>query len=176
METTEKIIESYVRYVRRWATIPNVTCEGQHEIDLLAIDPFTHDKYHIESSISASRGFSLLTGKHPGDHQATARRTVAYFRERKFDLPAITSRLADYGFKDKGYTRVIVTWGWTEDAKRQADDAKIDLWDFRKVVRDIAAAVRDQTGYFGDDTLRTIELYVEAGQDRGRDYDPQQVR
>jgi hypothetical protein len=56
METTEKIIESYVRYVRRWATIPNVTCEGQHEIDLLAVDPVTHDKYHIESSVSVSKG------------------------------------------------------------------------------------------------------------------------
>jgi hypothetical protein len=41
METTEKIIESYVRYVRRWATIPNVKCDGQYEIDLLAIDPRT---------------------------------------------------------------------------------------------------------------------------------------
>ena len=57
METTEKIIESYVRYVRRWATIPNVRCEGQYEIDLLAINPDTYEKYHIESSISASKGF-----------------------------------------------------------------------------------------------------------------------
>jgi hypothetical protein len=69
-----------------------------------------------------------------------------------------------------------VTWGWTEDGKREADAAGIQLWDFREVVGRIAEAVKDQTGYFGDDTLRTIELYVEAGQDRGRDYDPQPVR
>jgi hypothetical protein len=49
METTQKIIESYVRYVRRWATIPNIKCKGQYEIDLLAIDPVTLQKYHIES-------------------------------------------------------------------------------------------------------------------------------
>lgn len=38
-ETTERIVESYVRYVKGWATIPNIKCEGQYEIDLLAIDP-----------------------------------------------------------------------------------------------------------------------------------------
>ena len=36
METTEKIVEAYVRYVKRWATIPNIRCDGQYEIDLLA--------------------------------------------------------------------------------------------------------------------------------------------
>jgi hypothetical protein len=34
METTEKIVEAYVRYVCGWATIPNIKC-GQYEIDLL---------------------------------------------------------------------------------------------------------------------------------------------
>jgi hypothetical protein len=29
METTEKIVESYCRYVRQWFTIPNIRCEGQ---------------------------------------------------------------------------------------------------------------------------------------------------
>ena len=172
METTEKIIESYVRYVRRWATIPNVRCEGQYEIDLLAIDPVTHGKYHIESSVSASKGFSRLTGKpfDPGDpkiHPAVARRTLAYFRDRKFAGEGIKSRLGDYGFKDGEYTKIIVTWGWTEEAKREADKARIELWDFREVIGRIASAVRDQTVYFGDDTLRTIGLYVKASQDKG---------
>jgi len=38
METTEKIVESYCRYVKRWFTISNIKCQGQYEIDLLAID------------------------------------------------------------------------------------------------------------------------------------------
>ncbi len=33
METTEKIVEAYVRYVKGWATIPNIKCPGQNEID-----------------------------------------------------------------------------------------------------------------------------------------------
>ena len=38
METTERIVEAYVRYVKGWATIPNIKCERNREIDLLAID------------------------------------------------------------------------------------------------------------------------------------------
>jgi len=52
METTEKIVEAYVRYVKGWATIPNIKCPGQYEIDLLAIDPLSLGRYHIESGVS----------------------------------------------------------------------------------------------------------------------------
>jgi hypothetical protein len=87
METTEKIVEAYVRYVRNWATIPNVKC-GQFEIDLLAIDPVQFDRYHIETSVSVSAGFAKLTGK-PFDPIAlkdrvqgpTQRRTIGFFIE-----------------------------------------------------------------------------------------------
>ena len=38
METTEKIVESYCRYVKGWFTLPNIKCAGQYEVDLLAVD------------------------------------------------------------------------------------------------------------------------------------------
>jgi hypothetical protein len=94
-----------------------------------------------------------------------ARRTLGYFRDRKFAGEEITSRLRDYGFREGQYKKIIVTWGWTEDAKREANLAGIELWDFREKVREIAAKVEDQTSYFGDDTLRTIGLYVKATHD-----------
>ena len=28
METTEKIVEAYVRYMKRWVTIPNIRCDA----------------------------------------------------------------------------------------------------------------------------------------------------
>ena len=45
METTERIVEAYVRYVKGWATIPNIPCKGQFEIDLLAVDPVSLDRF-----------------------------------------------------------------------------------------------------------------------------------
>ena len=63
METTERIVEAYVRYVNGWATIPNIRCPGQNEIDLLAIDPATLKRYHIEVGVSISGSYSKLTDK-----------------------------------------------------------------------------------------------------------------
>src|SRR5579872_3166579 len=71
METTERIVEAYVRYVRGWATIPNIKCGGQKEIDLFAIDPDSGDRYHIESTVSISKKYRALTVAqyNDGDHK-----------------------------------------------------------------------------------------------------------
>jgi len=66
METTEKVVESYCRYVKGWFTLPNIKCKGQYEIDLLAIDasdPYDLERYHIESGVSISGAHSKLTNK-----------------------------------------------------------------------------------------------------------------
>ena len=66
METTEKIVEAYVRYIKGWFTIPNIKCKGQFEIDLLAVDPSNGEgihRYHVESGVSISGTFSHLTNK-----------------------------------------------------------------------------------------------------------------
>jgi hypothetical protein len=53
METTEKIVEVYVRYVRRWATIPEHPTHGRFEI---SGDRSRYlGRYHIETGISASK-------------------------------------------------------------------------------------------------------------------------
>jgi hypothetical protein len=98
METTEKIVEAYVRYVKGWATIPNLRCAGQKEIDLFAIDPKTDERWHIETSVSISSGFSKLTNDpyETGEHKirvkgAGARRKLAFFLEEKFQPAAVTA-------------------------------------------------------------------------------------
>jgi len=174
LETTEKIVEAYVRYVKGWATIPNIKCEGQFEIDLLAINPLDGKRYHIESGVSVSGGFSRLTGDvfstealKQRVQQASQRRTVGYFRDRKFTSQGILQALTSYGFNNGNYQRIIVTWGWTEEAKRQADEANIVLWDFRNLMLEIAENSKGRT-YFGDDTLRTLQLLVKSMQEKGK--------
>jgi hypothetical protein len=162
-------VEAYVRYVKRWATIPNIRCEGQFEIDLLAIDPVTDIRYHIETSVSGSLVYSKLTSKvfDPAllkvrVQKPKMRRTLGYFIAQKFGTPAIVQKLAEYGFKEGSYKKVVVTWDWTPDAKAAADTEGIELWDFRKLMRDIAESIRDTRSYFTDDTLRTISLFARA--------------
>lgn len=169
METTEKIVEAYVRYIKGWATIPNLRCEGQFEIDLLAIDPVSLDRYHIETSVSGSQNFSRLTTRafdpellKEKVQKAGQRRTLGFFLERKLGVPAVKAELAKYGFVDGEYHNVIVTWDWTPEAADEAEKAGVALWSFQEIMREIAATIRHKRSYFTDDTLRTINLFVRA--------------
>jgi hypothetical protein len=167
METTERIVEAYCRYVKGWFTIPNIKCDGQYEIDLLAIDP--HDqvhRYHIESGVSISGAHSKLTTKEFSParlkvrvEQASQRRTLGYFIERKFGPPQIIKKLKQYGFEAGNYSKVIVTWGCTEEAKVAAEKSEISIWDFRDIIQEVGEMCRKAKAYFTDDTLRTLQLY-----------------
>lgn len=169
METTEKIVEAYVRYVKRWATIPNIKCPGQYEIDLLAIDPKTNERAHIESGVSISGGFSSLTTKPFSAvdlkirvKQSGQRRTLGYFIERKFAAPGILQTLEKYGFKPGKYKKIIVTWDATESAKEEALKSGIELWFFPQIITEITEQFKEKKTYFTDDTLRTLHLYAKV--------------
>jgi len=169
METTEEVVEAYVRYVRCWATIPNIKCEGQLEIDLLAVDPVNLERYHIESGVSISGAYSKLTSKPFSSDDlkqrvkaAGQRRTLGYFVQRKFGDPSVVQTLAGFGFKDGNYTKVIVSWGWEEGVEEEAKEHGVLLWDFRKLMREIGEKVMGKRVYFGDDTMRTLHLFALA--------------
>ncbi len=174
METTEKIVEAYVRYIKGWFTIPNIKCPGQFEIDMLAIDTATNGRihrYHIESGISISGGFSLLTTK-PYSYkdlktpvkQAGQRRTLGYFTERKFAGEQVITKLKEYGFEPGNYSKVIVSWGWNKDVPAAAELAGVKLWSFQAMLQEIAAKCRcpSERTYFTDDTMRTLQLMAKA--------------
>lgn len=169
METTEKIVEAYVRYVKGWATIPNLRCEGQFEIDLIAIDPISHERYHIETTVSGSQSYSKLTAKEfsvekhkQRAQKAGQRRTIGFFAERKFGQPQIAAKLSEYGFTEANSRNVVVTWDWTPEAEDAAIQAGIELWSFQSIMAEIANSIQHQRSYFTDDTLRTINLFVRA--------------
>jgi hypothetical protein len=172
METTEKIVESYCRYIKQWFTIPNIKCEGQYEVDLLAVDttsPNMLGRYHIECGVSISGSYSKLTAKPFSTEQirirvqqAGQRRTIGFFIQRKFEPAQVVAELKKYGFVPGNYHRIIVTWGATAEAQAVAKENGIQLWDFRELLLEIAVANRDQKTYFTDDTARTIQLFAMA--------------
>lgn len=168
METTEKIVEAYVRYVKGWATIPNIKCGKQKEIDLFAIDPVSLQRYHIETSVSISNSFRALTSKpfESGDHKdrvkaAGARRTLGFFLAEKFEAQSVKQALAGYG-AGENCRKIIVAWEWKNETQEVAAAHGIELWDFQELMRDIAELGRHDRTYFTDDTLRTLTLFVKA--------------
>ena len=169
METTEQIVESYCRYIKSWFTISNIKCSGQYEIDLLAIEANPGGKikrFHIESGVSISGAYSKLNDKpfsierlKKRGEQAGQRRTMGYFIHRKFGTDEILAQLANFGFKNGNYSRIIVSWGWDERGKEKADSSRIILWDFRNILQEIADTCNNTNTYLMDDTLRTIQLF-----------------
>lgn len=87
---------------------------------------------------------------------------MGYFIHRKFELPEVKAELHKYGFDNGNYSKVIVTWGWTPDAKDIADKARIAVWDFRDLLQEIASASKELKTYFTDDTARTIQLVAKS--------------
>jgi hypothetical protein len=176
METTEKIVESYCRYVKKWFTIPNIKCRGQFEVDLLAVDttnPKKLSRYHIECGVSISGSFSKLTAKEFSTkllkdrvQAAGQRRTIGFFIDRKFDVPEVQDEIAKFGFFPGNYNRVIVTWDSTTEAKALAHKHDIDLWDFRDLILEISDIHRKHRIYFTDDTTRTIQLFAMASKSK----------
>jgi hypothetical protein len=172
METTEKIVEAYVRYVKGWFTLTNIKCDGQMEIDLLAIDASDSKnlkRFHIESGISISGSFSKLTNKpYSSDElkvrvkQAGQRRTLGYFTERKFGDTNVIKKLRESGFEPGNYQKVIVTWGWEDGVLETAHHAGVELWDFQDKLREIAHNVLEHRKYYTDDTMRTLQLMAKA--------------
>jgi len=169
VETTEKIVEAYVRYVKGWATIANIKCPGQYEIDLLTIDMKNGNRYHIESTVSVSRSYSKLTAKPYSREQlrergkaAGQRRTIDYFAKTKFSAPGVKETLRKYGFKKGNYKKIIVAWSATEEARKKAKKRAIELWYFPELMKQIRDEIKDGRMYFVDDTLRTLHLFDKA--------------
>jgi len=169
METTEKVVEAYVRHIKGWATIPNVKCAGQYEIDLLAIDPVEGGRYHIESTVSVSRSFDKLTADSfdPTAYKERVkkvrqRRTIGFFHERKFSPPEVVGRLVDFGFEAGKYDRIVVAWDWTPEAEDQAAGLGIILWSFQNILRELIEDLGGTRTYFTDDTLRTLQLLARS--------------
>jgi len=174
-ETTERIVESYVRYVKGWATISNIKCPDQHEMDLLAINPLHMERYHIESSVHVpGTGFSKLTNGAFDLEQMkvrmkapSQRRTIGFFVEQKFGAAGVVKTLANYDFVPGNYHKIVVTWDCETAAKETAKQNDIEVWEFPDLLNEIVALAGNGKHYVMDDTVRTLQMLVYAQRRKG---------
>lgn len=172
METTERIVNSYCNFVLGWFTIQNISCEGHKEIDILAINPQGRGKnrrFHIECSVSISQVYSKISARKydpelrkQRTQYARQRMSIGFFVKEKFGSPDIKEKLAEYGFENDNYTKVIVAWGWQDEAEVIATKKGIELWSFRDILNELKEELKDCGKHLDDDTLRTIQLIGKA--------------
>jgi hypothetical protein len=164
METTERIVEAYCRYIKHWFTIPDIRVKN-NEIDLIAVDK-DGNKVHIEIGVSVSGGFSKLktTGHESGEEKQPADRTnLGYFETKKFGSTEIKKELRDvYGFDPGSYKKIIVVWAAEDEAVKSAGENGIEVWLLPDLIEEIEEKFGRENGYYRDDTIRTLHLAAKA--------------
>ena len=169
METTERIVEAYVRYVKGWATIPNIKCGDQKEIDLFAIDPASGERFHIETTVS------ILTELSGADHRRVRRRRPQ--GEGQGGARAANTRLLPEGEIRSGRCEIdpheilqrqsvpedYRNLGVGSGGERSSRSSRYRVvGTSAQLMREIAELGRNKRTYFGDDTLRTLTLFAKA--------------
>ncbi len=135
----------------------NVMLDGGKEIDLLAIDPYSLDKYHIEVRVATGQGFrirSIDTQTSSGRKHKVGLDTL---NEIKFSPSAVVNFCSNLYGGDK-YKRVLVVWEVKELAV--IEQAKkiygIEIWRMPDIMKELMTSIG--TKGYRDDILRSVQL------------------
>lgn len=149
------MIEKYFQEIKGCFTVTNVRCEGSKEIDLLAMDPRTSRKFHVESRVATK--FILNRKATHRKNGSSLKNGVDYFMDEKFDHPHVKERVREI-FGEANYEKVLVVWDVSDLsivnwAKQKFD---LDIW----FIDDLLEELMDKVKTLGsrDDILRVVEL------------------
>lgn len=171
MNAAEKIVEAYFREVKGLFTQTSIQGEGQAELDIVAVDPRQSPPvfYHVESTVSISSTHSRITNKlfDPFEakeriKKAVQRRTAGFFISNKFFSDKVLKTLKIMGCDLNCVKRVLVSWGFDEDAKKGLEAKGIECLLLKDIFQALADHLAGETKDFDSDILRTIQLFVRS--------------
>ena len=146
-----------MQLVKKCFTMTNVMLEGGKEIDLLAINPQTNEKYHIEVRIATGRGFCLRMKDTQTKKGYKHRRGLDTLNEVKFAHPVVAAKVKEI-FGTGEYRKVLVVWDVesSEVIKQAKAVYGIEVWRISDILNEIKKELKTQP--FRDDVLRTLQL------------------
>lgn len=156
MEPEVHIVDRYMQLVKKCFTMTNVVLSGGKEIDLLAVNPISGEKFHIEVRV-AIKGFRLRLIDTQTKSGRKHRRGLDTLSEIKFVHPTVVNAVKEI-FGSGEYKRVLVVWD-VEDSKviEQAKSVyNIDVWKISSIINELMRKVKSRA--YRDDILRTIQL------------------
>ena len=146
-----------MQLVKRCFTMTNVMLEGGKEIDLLAVNPISGEKFHIEVRVATGRGFRLRLIDTQTKNGRKHRRGMDTLNEIKFSHPTVVKAVTEI-FGTNHYRKVLVVWDVEE--KNVIEQAKslydIEVWKMSDIMNELIQEVK--TKAYRDDVLRTIQL------------------
>jgi hypothetical protein len=158
LEPEIHIVERYMQLVKKCFTMTNVMLGGGKEIDLLAVNPISGEKYHIEVRVTITKGFRIRLKDTQTKDGRKHRRGVDTLNEIKFSHPTVAKAVTEI-FGSSDYEKVLVVWevedgSVIERAKERPYEIKV--WRMSDIMRDLIREVK--TKAYRDDVLRTIQL------------------
>jgi hypothetical protein len=157
VEPEVHIVERYMQLVKRCFTMTNVMLEGGKEIDLLAVNPVSGEKYHIEVRVAIGRGFRLRMIDTQTKSGRKHRRGMDTLNEIKFMPPTVVKAIMEI-FGTSEYRKVLVVWAVEEE--RVIEQTKnlygIEVWKMSDILSELLREVK--TKAYRDDVLRTVQL------------------
>jgi len=114
MEPEVHIIEKYFQEVLHCLTMSNIKCEGNKEIDLLAINPKTFERYHVEARVTTSFKLrSEATHVKSGTWKGRSHRNgIDSLAKEKFNHPYVQQKINEI-FNTTNYSKVLIVWDET---------------------------------------------------------------
>jgi len=135
----------------------NIMLKGGKEVDLLAYNPRTHEKYHIEVRVATGKGFRLRMKDTQTKNGRKHRRGLDTLNEIKFIHPTVTNKVNEI-FGSSDYQKVLVVWE-VQDSK-VIEQAKavygIEVWKISDVLSEMMKKIGTKS--YRDDVLRIIQL------------------
>lgn len=135
----------------------NIVLGGNKEIDLLALNPITKEKFHIEVRIATGRGFRLRLIDTQTKSGHKHRRGLDTLNEIKFAHPTVVNGVKEI-FGSGEYKKVLVVWD-VEDSSVIEQAKKIyniEVWKISNIISELMQEVKSKP--YRDDVLRTIQL------------------
>lgn len=155
MEPEVHVIEKYFQMLEGCLTMTNVKCKGGKEIDLLAMNPKTLEKYHVESRVSTS--FKLRLEATSTKNGRCHKNGLDYFHKEKFEHEAVKNKVIEV-FGNSHYRKILVIWNVTDISLLDVSQEKygIEIRFIDDLINDLL--VKGNLKGSRDDVLRMIDL------------------
>lgn len=157
MEPEVHIVERYMQLVKGCLTMTNIQLKGGKEVDLLAMNPRTGERYHIECRVTIAPGFRLRAVDTQTRDGRKHRRGLDTLSSIKFDHPTVKAAIEErLGCSE--VQRVLVVWDVEgDDVVEVARELYgIEVWTMGDVLTELKAAI--ETRPYRDDVLRALQL------------------
>ena len=157
MEPEVHIVSAYLQLVKGCFVMTNVLLKGGKEIDILAINPNTGERFHVECRVATTRAFRIRAIDSQTAKGRMHRRGLDTLDKEKFEHLVVKQKVREI-FRAGRYKKILVIWEVEDEsvidiAKK---DYAIEIWKMPVILKELAQTLN--TKPHRDDVLRTIQL------------------